>query len=137
GFWWLTESCSAAVLGDRWPSSMITSATFRKGGPMDTRQPEWTRWTVAWSAIWVGALTALAVGTIIGLLGFALGAHEVSRYVDWKKVRLVTLVFSIGGAFFAFVAGGWTAARIAGLRRSEPAILHGSIVWLLALPLLM
>ncbi|MFL5495761.1 MAG: hypothetical protein ACJ8DC_15370 [Gemmatimonadales bacterium] len=104
---------------------------------MDTRQPEWTRWPVAWSAIWVGTLTALAVGTIIGLLGFALGAHEISRYVDWKKVRLVTLVFSIGGAFFAFVAGGWTAARIAGIRRSEPAILHGSIVWLLALPLLM
>lgn len=104
---------------------------------MDTQDSEWTRWPVAWSAIWVGTLTALAVGLIIGLLGFALGAHEVSRYVDWKKVRLVTLVFSIGGAFFAFVAGGWTAARIAGIRRSEPAILHGSIVWLLALPLLL
>jgi hypothetical protein len=104
---------------------------------METQQSEWTRWPVAWSAIWVGTLTALAVGTIIGLLGFALGANEVSRYVDWKKVRLVALVFSIGGAFFAFVAGGWTAARIAGIRRSEPAILHGSIVWLLALPLLM
>jgi hypothetical protein len=97
---------------------------------MDTHQTEWTRWPVAWSAIWVGALTALAVGLIIGLLGFALGAHEVSRYVDWKKARLVSAIFSIGGAFFAFVAGGWAAARIAGIRRSEPAILHGAIVWL-------
>ncbi len=104
---------------------------------MDTHDSEWTRWPVAWSAIWVGTLTALAVGLIIGLLGFAVGAHEVSRYVDWKKVRLITLVFSIGGAFFAFVAGGWTAARIAGIRRSEPAILHGAIAWLLALPLLL
>ena len=104
---------------------------------MDTHRSEWTQWPVAWSAIWVGALTALAVGLIIGLLGFALGAHEVARYVDWKKVRLITLVFSIGGAFFAFVAGGWTAARIAGIRRSEPAILHGAIVWLLTVPLLL
>ncbi len=104
---------------------------------MDTHKPEWTAWPVAWSAIWVGTLTALAVGLIIGLVGFALGAHEAARYVDWKKVRLVTLVFSIGGAFFSFVAGGWTAARIAGIRRSEPAILHGAIVWLLALPFLL
>jgi hypothetical protein len=103
---------------------------------MDT-QSEWTRWPVAWSAIWVGTLTALAVGLIIGLLGFALGANEVSRYVDWKRIRLIGAIFSIGGAFFAFVAGGWTAARIAGIRRSEPAILHGAIVWLLALPLLL
>jgi hypothetical protein len=103
---------------------------------MDTRPSEWTQWPVAWSAIWVGTLTALAVGLIIGLVGFAVGAHQLSRYVDWKELRLVSLIFSIGGAFFAFVAGGWAAARIAGIRRSEPAILHGAIVWLLALPLL-
>ena len=71
---------------------------------METRKSEWIAWPVAWSAVWVGALTALAVGLIIGLLGYALGANEVARYVDWKKIRLVTLVFSIGGAFFAFVA---------------------------------
>jgi hypothetical protein len=104
---------------------------------MDTHRSEWTQWPIAWSAIWVGALTALAVGLIIGLLGFALGAHQVAQYVDWKKVRLTTLIFSIGGAFFAFVAGGWAAVRIAGIRRSEPAILHGVIVWLLTLPLLL
>jgi hypothetical protein len=104
---------------------------------MNTQDSEWIRWPVAWSAIWVGALTALAVGLIIGLVGFALGANEVAHDLDWKKMRLITLIFSIGGAFFAFVAGGWTAARIAGIRRSEPAILHGAIVWLVALPLLL
>jgi hypothetical protein len=104
---------------------------------MPAQHYEWTRWPVAWSAIWVGALTALAVGLIIGLLGFALGAHEVSRTVDWGKLRLIGLLFSVGGAFFAFVAGGWVAARIAGIRRSEPAMLHGSIVWLVAIPLLL
>jgi hypothetical protein len=102
---------------------------------MSNHESEWIRWPVAWTAVWVGTLTALAVGLIIGLLGFALGANEVGRYVDWKKIRLIGAIFSIGGAFFAFVAGGWTAARIAGIRRSEPAILHGAIVWLVALAL--
>jgi hypothetical protein len=104
---------------------------------MASRHSEWTAWPVAWSAVWVGALTALAVGLIIGLLGYALGANEVARYVDWKKVHLINAIFSIGGAFFAFVAGGWAAARIAGIRRSEPAILHGAIVWLVTVPLLL
>lgn len=104
---------------------------------METHRSEWTAWPVAWSAVWVGALTALAVGLIIGLLGFALGANETARYVDWKKLRLITTIFSVGGAFFAFVAGGWAAGRIAGFRRSEPAMLHGAIVWLVALPLLL
>jgi cell division protein FtsX len=102
-----------------------------------TDDSEWIRWPVAWTAIWVGALSALAVGLIIGLVGFALGAHEVSRYVDWKKVHLITLVFDVAGAFFAYVAGGWVAGRIAGIRRSEPAMLHGAIVWLLTIPFLL
>ena len=43
----------------------------------------------------------------------------------------------MGGAFFGYVAGGWAAARIAGRVRSEPAILHGAIVWLVTIPILL
>jgi hypothetical protein len=77
------------------------------------------------------------VGLIIGLVGFAVGANEVAESWSWKELRLLTVAFSVGGAFFAFVAGGWAAARIAGRRRSEPAILHGAIVWLVTLPMLL
>jgi hypothetical protein len=96
--------------------------------------PEWRAWPVAWSAVWVGALAALAVGLIIGLIGFAVGAHEASRLVKWSNVKFITLVFSIAGAFFAFVVGGWAAVRVAGIHRAEPAMLHGSIVWALTVP---
>jgi hypothetical protein len=95
------------------------------------------QWPVAWSAIWVGALAAVALGLIIGLLGFAVGAHEVAKAVSFKNIRLTSLIFSVGGAFFAFVLGGWVAARIAGIERSEPAILHGAIAWLLTVPMML
>jgi hypothetical protein len=97
---------------------------------------QWRAWPVAWSAVWVGGLAALAVGLIIGLIGFAVGAHESSRLVKWSNVKFITLAFNIAGAFFAFVVGGWAAVRIAGIRRAEPAMLHGSIVWALTVPLL-
>ena len=108
---------------------------------MDTQYPSesaWRAWPVAWSAVWVGALAALALGLIIGLTGFAIGAHEMStRIVNWKAVRLVSVIFSIAGAFFSFVLGGWAAARVAGIRRAEPAMLHGVIAFLVALPMLL
>lgn len=96
-----------------------------------------TPWPVEWSAVWVGALTALAVGLIIGLIGFAVGAHEVSKAATWKNVRMFTLIFNVAGAFFAFAAAGWVAARLADLRRAETAIIHGTIAWLVTLPILM
>jgi hypothetical protein len=34
------------------------------------------------------------------------------------------------------VIGGWIAREIAGILRSEPAMLHGAITWCVAVPLL-
>src|SRR5262245_20356570 len=108
---------------------------------METQYPSdttWRPWPVAWSGVWVGALAALTLGLIIGLVGFAIGVHEMStRIVSWKAVRLVSVIFSIAGAFFSFVLGGWAAARAAGIRRAEPAMLHGVIAFLVALPMLL
>ncbi len=95
-------------------------------------------WPVAWSAVWVGALSAVAVALTIGLIGYAIGAHQYATGgVDWKHMKWGSMIFSVGGAFFSFVAGGWVTARIAGFRRSEPAMLHGAVAWLLTVPFLM
>jgi hypothetical protein len=94
-------------------------------------------WPVFWSPLWVGGLAALAVGLLVGLVGFAVGAHQAAQIVDWKKVHLLAAVFNIAGAFFAFVVGGWVAVRLAGFRRAEPAVLHGAMVWLLTVPFLL
>jgi hypothetical protein len=89
-----------------------------------------------WSAVWVGALSALAAGLLIGLIGYAIGAHQLTapRTTTFRNVRLLTTIFNVAGAFFAFVIGGWVAAQVAGLRRAEPAILHGVIAWLVTVP---
>ena len=99
---------------------------------------QWRAWPVSWSGVWVGALAALAVGLLIGLIGYAVGAHEVAgpRPSDAHKLRMIAVAFNIAGAFFSFVIGGWAAARIAGILRAEPAMLHGGLVWLLGVGLL-
>jgi hypothetical protein len=100
---------------------------------------KWTHWPVNWSAIWIGALASIAMVVICGLIGIAVGAHVVSpehRLVDIKKMAMGTLAFSVFSAFLAFVVGGWVTGKIAGILRSEPAMLHGAIAWLVAVPLL-
>jgi hypothetical protein len=95
-------------------------------------------WPVYWSAIWAGALSALALALIFGLIGTALGAHQVGKkVVNLHDMTFWGLVFSVAGAFFSFVVGGWVASSIAGLRRAEDAALHGAMSWLVALPMLL
>jgi hypothetical protein len=95
-------------------------------------------WPVYWSAIWAGALSALALALIFGLIGTALGAHQVGKkVVNLHDMTFWGLVFSVAGAFFSFVVGGWVASSIAGLRRAEDAALHGALSWLVALPMLL
>jgi len=104
---------------------------------MDNYDSSLRPWPMSWSAVWIGALAAVAVGLLIGLLGYAMGAHEVAKAAAFKHVRATSLIFSIAGAFFAFVVGGWIAGRMSGYRRSEPAILHGAMAWLLTVPMML
>jgi hypothetical protein len=96
------------------------------------------RWPVDWSAIWVGALSAVVVSLIITLIGIAVGAHKTAatRIVRWNEFGFATLIFTVFGAFLSFVVGGWVAGRIAGFIRAEPAILHAAIAWLLGVSLI-
>jgi hypothetical protein len=98
---------------------------------------QWRRWPVNWSAIIVGALATFAFALLVSLVAVAVGAHNLdpqNRVVDLKKISMVTAAIGIAGSFFAFVVGGWVAGKIAGIFRSEHAMLHGAIVWLVAVP---
>src|SRR5262245_385440 len=105
--------------------------------PRSTLTTGLARWPVDWSAVWVGALSAVVVGLIVALLGVALGMPgSPARIVHWKQFGFGSLVFAVFGAFLSFVVGGWAAGRIAGYARSEPSILHGAIVWLVGVSLM-
>ena len=101
--------------------------------------PRGEYWPINWSAIWVGALTSLAVALIISLAGAALGAHELGpagKIAKWSDVGLGALVFAVVGAFSAGIAGGWVAGKLNGYRHAETDMLNGAIVWLVTIPLL-
>lgn len=104
-----------------------------------TTWPSGDYWPINWSAIWVGALSALALALIISLAGAAVGAQQLGpggKIASWHDVGLGALFFAVIGAFFSFVVGGWVAGKINGYRHAETDMLHGAIVWLVAVPIL-
>jgi len=106
----------------------------------EVQQEKWMHWPIHWSGIWTGALAASAAVLLFGLIGIAIGAHLLTpehRVVDLRKIALGTLIYSVVSAFLSFVIAGWVSVKIGGILRSEPAIIHGAITWLLAVPLLM
>lgn len=95
-------------------------------------------WPLSWSGAWVGALAAIALALVVGLVGIAVGAHRIGQPLGaWRDMSFLALAWSVLGAFISFVVGGWAAAKVAGLRRSETAMLHGAIAWLIAVPILL
>jgi len=120
-------------------NSRIQDLADRRETAAEMEFERWVHWPINWSAVWVGALAALVAVLLFGLIGVAIGAHLLGaedRIVDLKKLGIGALIFSVLSAFFAFVIGGWIAGKIAGILRSEPAMLHGAVTWCLAVPLL-
>ena len=111
----------------------VTMVTYGDGAA-EVNRP----WPLSWSAVWTGALAAIALILIFGLVGIAVGAHRVGQpFGAWHDMSLLALAWSVFRAFISFAVGGWAAAKVAGLRRSEAAMLHGSIAWLVAVPILL
>ena len=108
---------------------------IRTDGEVAAPVDRWTAWPVYWSPVVLGAMVAVVVTVLFGLVGTAIGAHKAGtegRITTWSGVGFAGLVFAVVSSFFAFVIGAWVAVRVAGIRRSEPAVLHGAISWVVA-----
>jgi hypothetical protein len=95
----------------------------------------WTAWPVYWGPVFLGAMVAVVATVLFGLIGTAIGAHKAGtegRITSWSGVGFAGLAFAVIASFFSFVVGAWAAVRVAGIRRAEPAILHGAIAWVVA-----
>jgi hypothetical protein len=88
---------------------------------------------VSWGAIFAGAAIATAVMVLLGLLGVAIGA-TISDPVSGdtpsaKAFGIGAGLWWIVSGILALLAGGWAAARMAGLRRKGEGPLHGLVTW--------
>src|SRR5438309_5368810 len=96
----------------------------------------WTAWPVYWSPVLVGALASIVAVVVFGAIGTAVGSYKAGsegRITDFSGVGRAAVAYAVFASFLAFVIGGWVAARIAGIRRAEPAILHGASAFLVAM----
>jgi hypothetical protein len=111
---------------------------MREGGTV-VRDESWTAWPVYWTPVIVGALASVVAVVLFGVIGTAVGswrAGNEGRVTDFSGIGRVAVAYAVFASFFAFVIGGWVTARIAGIRRAEPAILHAAIAFLVATVLL-
>lgn len=88
---------------------------------------------VSWGAIFAGAAIAMAIMVLLGLLGVAIGA-TISDPVSGDTPSAEAYGVGAGlwwivSGILALLAGGWAAARLAGLRRKGEGPLHGLVTW--------
>ena len=107
---------------------------MREGGAV-VREESWRAWPVYWSPVIVGALASVVAVVLFGVIGTAVGSWKAGnegRVTDFSGIGRIAVAYAVFASFFAFVIGGWVTARIAGIRRAEPAILHAAIAFLVA-----
>src|SRR5207247_10248787 len=104
------------------------------------REDAWTAWPVYWTPVIVGALASVVAVVLFGIIGTAVGSWKAGnegRVTDFSGIGRAAVAYAVFASFLAFVLGGWVTARIAGIRRAEPAILHAAIAFLVAWVVLM
>jgi hypothetical protein len=114
-------------------------AATRPARPAVTDGVPAARAIISWSSILAGALIALAVTVLLSVTALAAGL-EVAPIGEGGDPRMGAVVASVLTGLFivlAFGAGGLTAVWAAGHVEPGPAILHGFLVWALALLLML
>jgi hypothetical protein len=86
---------------------------------------------VSWSAILAGSVLALALQFAFGLLGAGIGFSLIdpTGTGDAGPVGIGTVVYTVLSQLISLVAGGFVAARFAGIPRETSAAMHGVMVW--------
>jgi hypothetical protein len=89
----------------------------------------WVR--VHWSAVIAGALFALGVHIVMGLIGAALGFAAAPA--DSRGLGIGAAVWALLTPFVATLCGAWLAIRLSGERENASGYVHGILVWCIGL----
>ncbi|MGI9174485.1 MAG: hypothetical protein ACR2GR_04110 [Rhodothermales bacterium] len=87
---------------------------------------------ISWGAIIAGAFIALVVQLGLGLLGLAIGLGAIDPATEANPlsgIGIGTGIWLAISTLLALFAGGFVAARMAGLPRRPDGILHGIVAW--------
>ena len=88
---------------------------------------------ISWGAVIAGAVAALAMHIVLGLLGLAIGASTIDpAYGDTPEASSLGLGATLwwtGSALVAIFIGGWIAGRLSGDPVREDGALHGFVTW--------
>ena len=99
----------------------------------DTALPAAIR-RVSWGAIFAGAFIALVTQLALNLLGLAIGLGTIDPATEQNPLSGLGTGAGIWLALstiIALLAGGFVAARMAGLPRKKDGVLHGLVAWAL------
>ncbi len=101
--------------------------------PIDEAHPGKTATRLSWGAVLAGVVIAVAVQLVLGILGAGIGLTMVDP-VDGTTPGAAG--FGIGAGVYWLVttvvalgAGGYAAARVAGVHERFDALVHGLVVW--------
>src|SRR5512144_629421 len=89
----------------------------------------WVR--VHWGAVIAGALFALGVHIVMGLIGAAIGFAAAPA--DSTGLGIGAAVWGLLTPFVATLCGAWLAIRLSGEREGASGYVHGILVWSIGL----
>lgn len=92
---------------------------------------------VRWGPIIAGLFAALSTLVVLGVLGLAVGLTAYDPVDRGRNYGLGAGVWGGLSALIAFALGGWLAARTAAVGGHRNGLLNGTMVWAVAIPLLM
>ncbi len=89
---------------------------------------------ISWGAIFAGAIIAVGVTILLGLLGSAIGARAIdpAEAAAFEGVGIGTAVWWIATSIVALAIGGFVAGRTSGQADRFSATAHGAATWALA-----
>lgn len=92
---------------------------------------------VRWGPIIAGLFAALSTLAVLTVLGLAVGLSSFTPGEDLSGFGIGAGIWAAVSALLAFAVGGFLAARTAAVSGHNNGILHGAMVWLVAIPLLL
>ncbi len=89
---------------------------------------------ISWGAVFAGAIVAVTVGTMLNVLGVAIGATTIDPAAaggtpSASTIGIASGIWLLVANLIGLAVGGYVAARLSGTADGTDGILHGLSVW--------